>query len=119
MNVRSVEESDARKRLDVWLHQAFPDYSRARWQQLIKGGDVKVNGETTKPNHKLREGDEVDYVIPDPAEVVLIPQDIPLDILFEDEYLIVVNKPAGLVVHPAVGHDSGTLVNALLYHCDD
>ncbi len=106
-------------RLDLWLAAQRPAHSRARWQELIRTGDVRVNGRTRKPHGLLREGDRVSWTIPAPRIAKPQPEDIPLDILYEDDDLIVLNKPAGLVVHPAPGHDSGTLVNALLNHCNN
>jgi len=107
------------KRLDAWLAKEQPEHSRARWQALIDEGHVTVNGKTVKRNTKLREGDRVEWIIPEPVSSEVLPEDIPLDILYEDEHMIVINKPAGLVVHPAAGNESGTLVNALLHHCKD
>ncbi|MCX6993878.1 MAG: RluA family pseudouridine synthase [Kiritimatiellaeota bacterium] len=102
-------------------HQAIADqtivWSRARIQALIHDGHVTVNGQMIKEHHKIRPGDSVTLVIPPPVATALIPEAIPLDILYEDAELLVINKPAGLVVHPAAGHSSGTLVNALLHHC--
>jgi len=106
-------------RLDVWLAEQQPEHSRARWQSLIKDGMVTVNGKTVKPNHKLRAGERVEWTIPAPVDAVPQAEDIPLNILYEDRDMIVINKPAGLVVHPAAGNETGTLVNALLHHCDD
>lgn len=107
------------KRLDAWLADSEPELSRARWQALIKSGEVTVNGKATKPNLKLKEDDWVEWKIPEPVPTETLPEDIPLDVIFEDRHIIVVNKPAGLVVHPAAGNESGTLVNALLHHCKD
>ena len=106
-------------RLDAWLAAEQPEHSRARWQSLIQEGNVTVNGESVKRNHKLHADDRVAWVIPEPVSTEVLPEDIPLDILFEDAHIIVINKPAGLVVHPAAGNESGTLVNALLHHCSD
>ena len=114
-----VEHQDRNTRLDQWLSRSVPGHSRARWQQLIREGRVRVNGQEAKPNLTLRDGDTVDYTIPAPEPVELTPEDIPLDICFEDQSLVVLNKPAGLVVHPAPGHPTGTLVHALLHHCSD
>ena len=114
---KTVEKSG--KRLDVWLAEEQPEHSRARWQALIQEGNVTVNGESVKRNHKLREGDRVEWAIPEPVSSELLPEDIPLAVLYEDEHMIVINKPAGLVVHPAAGNETGTLVNALLHHCTD
>ena len=111
--------SDAPTRLDAWLAARHPEHSRARWQQLIRDGHVQVNGTPRKPNHPVRAGDDVTFTIPPAAPTALAPEDIPLDILYEDADLIALNKPPGLVVHPAPGHDTGTLVHALLHHCPD
>lgn len=107
------------RRLDHYLAETRGDVSRARWQNLIRDGQVRVNGKTVKPNQALRGGDEIVCTIPAPVALETRPEDIPLDILYEDADLLVLNKPAGLVVHPSPGHDSGTLVNALLHHCRD
>jgi 23S rRNA pseudouridine1911/1915/1917 synthase len=116
---KTIDESGARKRLDAWLAEEQPEHSRARWQALIQEGNVTVNGKSVKRNHKLREGDRVEWTIPEPVSSELLPEDIPLEVLYEDEHMIVINKPAGLVVHPAAGNETGTLVNALLHHCTD
>ena len=108
----------AATRLDAWLAAAHPEHSRARWQQLIREGHVRVNGEPRmKPNHPVRDGDAVSFEIPAARPVALAPEAIPLDVLYEDGELIALNKPPGRVVHPAPGHDTGTLVHALLHHC--
>ncbi len=117
MSHKTVEKSG--KRLDAWLAAEQPEHSRARWQSLIQDGNVTANGESVKRNHKLREGDRVEWTIPDPVSTEVLPEDIPLDILYEDAHVIAINKPAGLVVHPAAGNENGTLVNALLHHCTD
>ncbi len=114
---KKVEESG--KRLDAWLAEEQPEHSRARWKTLIKEKRVTVNGEPVKPNFKLRAGDKVQWIIPKPVSTDVLAEDIPLEILYEDEHLMVINKPAGLVVHPAAGNENGTLVNALLHHCID
>jgi len=95
------------------------DVSRSRLQEWIRSGFVKVNGAPVKPNYRLAEGDEVEVIPPEPDAAELAPEDIPLDIVYEDRDVVVVNKPRGMVVHPAAGHRRGTLVNALLYHCRD
>jgi len=107
----------AKQRLDHFLQQQLPDMSRTRIQTLIKDGKVLVNEKKAKPNAALRLGDKIQFHEPEPVPVAIIPQDIPLHVLFEDEHIIVINKPAGLVVHPAAGNPDGTLVNALLFHC--
>jgi 23S rRNA pseudouridine1911/1915/1917 synthase len=106
-------------RLDRWLSSHKPDLSRARWQELIKTGHVRVNNQVKKPHYELRANDVVETEIPPPEPTELVAQEIPLNVLFEDADILVLNKPAGLVVHPAPGHSSGTLVNALLYRCKD
>jgi len=106
-------------RLDAWLAEEEPELSRARWQTLIQENRVTVNGESVKRNHKLHAGDRVEWTIPEPVSTEVLPEDIPLNILYEDPHMIVINKPSGLVVHPAAGNETGTLVNALLHHCTD
>jgi 23S rRNA pseudouridine1911/1915/1917 synthase len=119
MDKLTVQPGEAGTRLDVWLGSRKPELSRARWQELIKSGHVRVNGQAKKPHYELRPNDLVETEIPPPEPTELLAQDIPLNILFEDADILVLNKPAGLVVHPAPGHSSGTLVNALLHHCKD
>jgi 23S rRNA pseudouridine1911/1915/1917 synthase len=107
-------------RLDRWLVAQRPEQSRARIQKFIDAGCVRVNGIEGRAKTPLRQGDQVDLWMPPPEPLpYLIPQEIPLDVLFEDPHLIVLNKPAGLTVHPAPGNKDGTLVNALIYHCPD
>ena len=106
------------ERLDKILLERYPDFSRSRIEGLVKGGFVSVNGEcATKAGMKVKETDEIEVEIPPPVPAVPEPEDIPLDIVFEDDDMIVVNKAPGMVVHPAPGHFTGTLVNALLHHC--
>jgi 23S rRNA pseudouridine1911/1915/1917 synthase len=107
------------ERLDRWLAgQAEPRASRARWQRAIAAGHVTVNGATARADDALQAGDRVDYRLPESAPPAhLAAEDMALDILFEDEHVLCLNKPAGLVVHPGAGHREGTLVNALLHHC--
>ena len=107
------------QRLDIFLSNRFSDHSRSYYQKLIKSGQILVNGEVVKPSHMLIENDKIYIVIPSPSPTSIQPENIPLNIVFEDEHLLVINKPAGLVVHPGAGVHSGTLVNALLYHCSD
>ena len=112
-----VEEEDSGARLDSYLAGQLPDVSRSRFQNLITLGQVQVNTRTVRPSYRVRAGDEIRVTLP-PAEIPVIePEPIPLDIVFEDEFVLVVNKPRGMVVHPGAGHYRGTLVNALLYHC--
>ena len=106
-------------RLDRFLTEMDPDHTRSFLQKVIIDGGVLVNGKVAKANYKLREGDEVSVEIPEPVELEVLPEDIPLDILYEDADVLIVNKPKGMVVHPAPGHTSGTLVNAVLFHCKD
>ena len=103
-------------RLDTYLASQIEGWSRARLQRLIENEDVLVNGKVAKPSHKLRNGDEIEVDLVAPPADFFTPENIPLDIVYEDETLVVVNKPAGLVVHPAAGTPSGTLANALAYH---
>ncbi len=111
------EISGPKTRLDKFLQIKFPDTSRGIFQRLIESGDVLVNDQPTKAAHHLRIGEEISIQWPEPVDAEAQPENIPLDILFEDEQLIVLNKPAGIVVHPAAGHATGTLVNALLHYC--
>lgn len=112
-----AEEQESGCRIDAWLAERKPDLSRSYIQKLAKDGKVLVNQKAVKPNYKLRAGDCVTVYVPEPEEPEILPENIPLDILYEDEDVLVVNKPKGMVVHPAAGHTSGTLVNAVLYHC--
>lgn len=111
--------STAPARLDAWLAEHVQTLSRSRWQELIREERVLVNGAPRKPNYQLHAGDLIAWTLPEPRSVDLLPEAIPLEILFEDDDLIALNKQAGLVVHPAPGHDAGTLVNALLHHVKD
>jgi len=112
----SVEPDQKGARLDALLAEQVPDVSRSRWKTLIQDGLVTVNGVGCKPNQKLKPGDRIDWAVPDEAPAEAQPENIPLDILYEDDAVLVLNKPAGLVVHPAAGNASGTLVNALMFH---
>jgi len=114
--ITQVGPEDAGTRLDVYLASQFQDWSRARLQRLIENEDVLVNGKIAKPSYKLREHDEIEVDLIAPAADFFTPENIPIEIVYEDETLAVVNKPAGLVVHPASGTLSGTLANALAYH---
>lgn len=104
------------QRLDIYIAER-ERISRSAAQKLIESGAVTVNGEAKAKNYRLREGDIVECELPEPVPADAQPEEIPLDIVWEDDSLLVVNKPKGMVVHPAPGHPSGTLVNALLYHC--
>lgn len=109
----------AGERLDVFLTRKWPDFSRSHIQKLIAKGEVVTVGKVRKANYKLALGDEVKITLPEAVPVAIEAENISLDILYEDDDIIVVNKARGMVVHPAAGVNSGTLVNALLYHCDD
>ncbi|MGY0375202.1 RluA family pseudouridine synthase [Clostridium sp. JNZ J1-5] len=114
-----VDNEFVNTRLDVFVAKDFQGKSRSYIQKLIEEKYIVVNDNIKKSNYKLRLGDKVTVSLPEVQELVVEPEDIPLDILYEDNDIIVVNKPQGLVVHPAPGNYSGTLVNALLYHCKD
>lgn len=106
-------------RLDKWISLVLPDLSRSYIQKCIKDSAVSVNGKPQKAGYRLRVDDEIIFAIPEAVEPAIEAENIPLDILYEDKDLLVVNKPKGMVVHPAPGHYSGTLVNAIMYHCKD
>ncbi|MEW6304296.1 MAG: RluA family pseudouridine synthase [Verrucomicrobiota bacterium] len=112
-----VEQTLPGKRLDVFLRTKFPMISRGTIQRLIEQGDILVNGQPTKATHHPRAGEQIEIRWPEARASEVKPQEIPLDILFEDEDLLILNKPPGIVVHPSAGHDDSTLVNALLHHC--
>ncbi|MFU0823783.1 RluA family pseudouridine synthase [Clostridium sp.] len=114
-----VDDEHVNFRLDVFLSKNYEDKSRSYIQKLIEEENVKVNDKIKKSNYKLRLNDIITINIPETQELIVEPENIPLNILYEDEDVIVVNKPQGMVVHPAPGNYSGTLVNALLYHCKD
>ena len=116
--ILTPEDSDEGERIDVYLAREA-DMTRSAVQKLIDEGAVSAKGVPVRKNYKLRYGDEITVVLPEPEVLDVIPQNIPLDIVYEDEYLLVVNKPKGMVVHPAAGNPNGTLVNALMYHCHD
>ncbi len=109
---------DAAQRIDTFIAER-EDISRSAAAKLVEDGDALVNGKGVSKNYKLREGDTIEIRYPEVESCETVPQDIPLDIVFEDEDIIVVNKPQGMVVHPAAGNPDGTLVNALLFHCGE
>lgn len=113
----TVSEEDENERLDRLLSTYMPDRSRTYLQKLLKEGSAVLNGSPAKPNCRVREDDRIDVTVPDKIIPNIEPQDIPLDILYEDDDVLVVNKPKGMVVHPAAGHADGTLVNAVMFHC--
>lgn len=117
--IKSILQENDGERIDKYLSQELPDYSRSFMQKIIKDGGVLINGKQAKSNYRLSAGDELTIEIPEPEEPDILPEDIPLDILYEDNDIIVINKPKGMVVHPAAGHYTGTLVNALMFHCKD
>lgn len=115
----TAEQQDAGRRIDVFLSEMTDEISRSALQKHIERGHILVNGERVNKNYKLNAGDSVTVDLPEPEALEILPEDIPLDILYEDADLIVLNKPQDMVVHPAAGHYTGTLVNALMYHCGD
>ena len=115
----TVEEEGIGARCDRFLAGKLPDLSRSRIQELIAEGAVQIDGKTVKSSRKMMEGETVEIRIPDPEVPEIRPEAIPLDILYEDNDLLIVNKPKGMTVHPAPGHPGGTLVNAVLYHCGE
>ena len=112
----TVPDSDSGTRLDAFLAKEIEGWSRSRLQRLIENGDVLVNQKETKASYKLRESDEIDVDLTEAPVAKFEPEDIPLDIVFEDEYLAVINKPAGMIVHPGAGVANGTLANAVAFH---
>jgi 23S rRNA pseudouridine1911/1915/1917 synthase len=117
METFTVVKSLPSGRLDAFLRETFPTVSRVALKRLIEQGHVRVNGHAVKPTHSPRAGEQIEICWPDARPAEAQPEEIPLAILFEDKSLLVLNKPAGLVVHPAAGHEEHTLVNALLHHC--
>lgn len=116
IRLRASEESK-NQRLDAFLASGLDGLTRSQATRLIESGEVAVNGRAVSKSYKLAGGEDVAVTLPEPEPVEAVPQDIPLDVVYEDADVIVVNKPSGMVVHPAPGHPDGTLVNALLYHC--
>lgn len=114
--LRASEESK-NQRLDAFLASSLDGLTRSQATRLIESGEVAVNGRAVSKSYKLAGGEGIAVTLPEPEPVEAVPQDIPLDVVYEDADVIVVNKPSGMVVHPAPGHPDGTLVNALLYHC--
>ena len=114
--ILQISSEYAGKRLDAFLAEQIEGWSRSRLQRLIEDGDVLVNDREVKPSHKLRESDEIDIDLVEVPTAVFEPENIPLDIVFEDEFLAVINKPAGMVVHPGAGNSTGTLANAIAHH---
>src|SRR5437899_7016242 len=121
MNARTetliVHQSQPTERLDTFLRTQFPAMSRGALQRLLEAGHIRVNGQPAKVTHHPRAGELIEIHLPEARPALAQPEEIPLEILFEDDDLLVLNKPPGLVVHPAAGHAEHTLVNALLHHC--
>ena len=117
--ILTATPEQAGQRLDAFLAQALPELTRSAAQRLIAEGLVTVDGKAPAKSLKLSGGETVAVTVPEPEEAQALPEDIPLDVVYEDDDVIVVNKPVGMVVHPAPGHSGGTLVNALLHHCGD
>ncbi len=113
-----AEESCKGERLDKWICSLMPEMSRNMLQKLIDEGAVTIDGKPAAKNYRLRGGEKAEITLPEPEPLNVLPQNIPITIVYEDDQLLVVNKPKGMVVHPAAGNSDGTLVNALLYHCD-
>lgn len=116
-NYICITAEESGERIDALLARTLPSLSRSQVQMLLEQGMVTLNGRELKKNFRCSAGEGYEVILPEPAELPLIPQNIPLDVVYEDGDLIVINKPRGLVVHPAPGHPDGTLVNALLWHC--
>ena len=115
-----IEKESQSTRIDLVLSLLLAETSRSFIQKLIEGGSMTINGQLcTSKKYKVSEGDVVEITVPEPEELVIEAEDIPLDIVYEDDDVLVVNKPRGMVVHPAVGNYSGTLVNAVMFHCKD
>lgn len=115
----SINETSVGVRVDVFLSENIEDVSRSQVKKLIEDENITCNNKLIKSNYKLRLNDQIKVVIPEPVELEVTPENIPIDIIYEDEDIVVVNKPKGMVVHPAAGNYTGTLVNALLYACDN
>ena len=113
----SITREQVNMRIDKYLSDMLPDISRSYIQKLLADGNILVNDTMVKSNYKLGTEDEISVNLPEAREPDIVPENIPLDIVYEDEDILIVNKPKGMVVHPAAGHASGTLVNAILYHC--
>lgn len=110
-----IDENDENKRLDSYLSEITPDLSRSKIQNFIKSGNVKINDTTKKPSYILKENDKIDFEIPEEEKLEIKPQNIPIEIVYEDENMLVVNKPSGMLTHPTTIERENTLVNALLY----
>ena len=114
-----IKAEESGERIDALLAHNLPDFSRSQLQKLLEQGMVTIKGKVLKKNYRCNAGDEILVLVPELQDIPLVAQDIPLNVVYEDEDLIVINKERGMVVHPAPGHPDGTLVNALLHHCGD
>ena len=114
-----VQENYAGLRIDKFLMESFPQYSRSYFQKLIKGEAVFADLKPVKANYKVTLGQKIEVVLPEPVSLDVEPENIPLDIIYEDNDVLLINKPKNMVVHPSAGHDHGTIVNAVMYHCKD
>ncbi len=119
MEIIEIIAQESGERIDALLARSEANLTRSAAQKLLDAGKVSVNGKAVRKNYKCQTGDMVRFALPEPEETELIAQDIPLDVVFEDGDVIVINKPRGMVVHPAAGHPDGTLVNALMHYCGD
>lgn len=121
MNISNIVVSDEDEliRIDKYISITSPDLTRSRIQNLISDGNITVNGKSIKANYKVRENDHIEILVPDAVPANIPAEDIPLNIVYEDDDILIVNKEKGMVVHPAPGHYTNTLVNALMYHCKD
>ena len=113
------DEEQKNLRIDKFLSEQLPDQSRSYLQKLLKEGNVTVNEKTVKANYKVQLSDTVQLELPEPESPDILPEDIPLDILYEDEDVLIINKPKGMVVHPSAGHYTHTVVNAVMFHCKE
>lgn len=116
MKNKIVCENDIKERLDCYMNNLHKEYSRTYFQNMIKDGKLLVNGKKVNPSYKAKKNDNIEYIIEEEVSISLEPEKIPLNIIYEDDDIIVINKQADLVVHPSFGHETGTLLNALLYH---
>ncbi len=114
-----IDPKSAKQRLDRFLNNQLPEHTRSYFQQLISKGFVRVNSNSVKSGYNLKPDDEITIIFPDPEPSHILPENIPLNTIYEDASVVVIDKPAGMIVHPGAGHRSGTLVNALLFHCSD
>ncbi len=117
--VFSIPQEFIGERVDKVLRQLYPELSRAQWQRLVREGQVTLQGSPIRANYKVIGGESIQALLPPPLPTDIIPEEIPIDIIYEDETMLAINKPAGIVMHPATGHESGTVANAIVYHFPD